>query len=178
MPSYTDILTEITQANQGSTGLVNWTGTNGERQILLDLNTRLRDIGVLYVENTISLNGVTGESANLVFLKGGGLYLYNPTLISPLPTGAIPAGDGGTWVLLTNYGNKYNYSIPIIDTFTYTINHNLGYLYPNVRVIDITSSSNNFALSFDNVKYNTINQTQVTVSSSYAGKTILIIFEV
>jgi len=175
--SYTSILAQINNAPDPTTGLVPWIGTNGEKSILTNINAGLRDKGVLVVDSLASLGSVTGNDAHVVFVLGLGMYSYNANTIPiPAPTGSIVASGGGYWQILTTYGNEYRQTVDTSSGLTFTITHNIGYDYPNVKAVD--AGTPHVLIPIEVVSYTDSNTLAVTFDVSFANKSIIVIVSV
>lgn len=174
--SYTSIQTQIENAPNALTGLVPWVGTNGEKSILSNLNSAIRDKGFLVVEDVTALSAITNTDTHLVAVKGLGLYVWNSVAPSPLPTGGIAATGGGYWQILTTYGNEYRQSVNTDSVLTFTIEHGLSYDYPNVKCIDLATPK--VPIIYEALVYIDVDSLEITFSGADASKNILIIVTV
>lgn len=158
-----DIQTLIDTGSISQTGNIEWTGDNGLKAIVTYINKNTSAFGVKTVDTLTQLGLMSGEDANLVSVKGVGLYRFNPNASQALPTSI--GGVNGIWMLETSYSatNKYQKTIGNGYNTYILIKHNLNNLYPNVTLWDITGVEPQL--------YNIGNVTVVSVDTNTIGLT-------
>ena len=141
MAAIPTILTRINNANVNQTGEVSWLGTNGEKAILTELATTLRERGILFIpvdadgNPDIAALGLMGVGdTKFALVQGLAFYGYNPNGGNAAQTSVVAQG-GGVWEVLfylPTTSNNYTKTIGDSISTIFYVNHGLNTETPTI----------------------------------------------
>jgi hypothetical protein len=94
----TNLLNKIFNADQTPSNTVNWSGTNGLKNIQDDIVEEIRARGCIVVPTTVDLNSQGKNNSQNAIVQGIGLYTWFATGTENAKN-VVKANDGGYWVL-------------------------------------------------------------------------------